>query len=79
MSERKKVYFDIPEGRRPKPCEACGTPLYFVQQPSGSWMPVEVDEADEQQCEPTRDSTGTGITHFGNCPEADKFRKRAGS
>ncbi len=76
MPERAKQYVEIPKGRPSKPCEACGTPLYFVQMPSRRWMPVEVEANDPEQCEPIRDATGLGVSHFGSCPEADSFRKR---
>ena len=44
----------------PRPCRVCGQQIWFIKTKAGKMMPV------------TRD----GESHFSNCPNADRFRKK---
>jgi hypothetical protein len=53
----------IPEGYRPDNtgrCRSCGAPVLWVITAAGKKMPLNRD----------------GTSHFANCPEADKWRKK---
>lgn len=43
-----------------RPCQACGTLLYFVGHNNGKLAPY----------------TAEAVNHFANCPKAKEFRKR---
>lgn len=61
MTARPKVTFDIPPNATTSACRSCGKPIAWIVTSSGKKMPVELD---------TRES------HFANCHDAGKWRKR---
>lgn len=67
----------IPRGIESQPCRGCGQPIYWAPHPStGRAHPVSVDPDIAQGCRrPTGSIDGKGISHFANCPDADRFRK----
>lgn len=89
MAEQR--YIEIPWNAQPTPCRGCGEEIYFVTDPRtrrphpvsvagrGCRAPVrgEVERDERTGTERTRIAprSGRGISHFENCPNADRFRK----
>ena len=72
--KRPPVYLTVPAGARPTNCRGCDALIYFIKNAADKWVPVDC-QADAQCAPPTAMSEGVGVSHFGNCPEADRFRK----
>ncbi|RYE93956.1 MAG: hypothetical protein EOO75_03180 [Myxococcales bacterium] len=84
-------HYRIPAATLASPCRGCGESIYFVTDPDtrrphpvsvaprGCHAPErEVCERDERTgveytVSPARE--GRGVSHFANCPDADRFRK----
>ena len=68
--------FPIPTTERETTCKSCGAPVYFVLQPSGARMPVEVRGDVVGARHPAGAEPGAGTSHFATCPHADLHRRR---
>lgn len=67
--------FPIPAGAVPTKCKSCPEQIYFVEQPSGSTMPVEVRGDVDGSLHPSTSTPGMGISHFIRCPGANIHRR----
>jgi hypothetical protein len=67
----------IPRGLEAQPCSGCGAPIYWAPHPStGRAHPVSYNPDVALGCRrPTPYLDGAGISHFADCPDADRFRK----
>lgn len=65
----------IPARTRPTECKSCGQTIYFAPHPStGRMHPISILDDDAIAPSPLLD--GIGISHFADCPEADKHRTK---
>lgn len=55
------VTFDLPVGGRIEACRSCGAKVVWIQLPTGSRMPVNLDSRE---------------SHFATCPQADQWRRK---
>lgn len=70
--------FTVPAGTRSSPCRSCQKPCYWITTAKGKAMLVDCrpDAVRYPGCfMPTDQTDGTGISHFANCPNADKHRR----
>ena len=73
---RAPYFIAIPAGTPPSKCRGCEMVIYFCTHPRTSRVhPVSV--AHEDAVLPTVTTAGRGISHFADCPEAERFRTRA--
>lgn len=88
MAER---FIVIPQSTAPVPCRACGETIYFVtdartRRPhpvsvaaKGCRAPergqFERDPRTGAEHATVEPREGRGVSHFDNCPDADRFRK----
>lgn len=77
MSTTAKVpkLFPIPAAAVPTKCKSCSSQIYFVKQPSGAVMPIEVRSDVDGSLHPSASHDGMGVSHFATCPAADQHRK----
>ena len=84
-------FITIPWRTRPTPCRGCGEAIYFVTDPrsrrphpvsvaaEGSRAPlrakVERDSSTGTEITVVEPRDGRGVSHFTNCPKADRFRR----
>lgn len=66
-------FIPIPARTPASTCRGCSEEIFFVKHPStGRPHPVSIAE---EGCEaPTPLLDGQGLSHFSNCPAADRFR-----
>ena len=83
------VRFPVPADTKSALCRGCSAMVYFVTQPSGKPMPIDVlvdggrvphpaerdlsDSGSGRMFEPV---DGLGVSHFATCPAAADFRGR---
>lgn len=72
---RRPQFFQVPAGTKATQCRGpnCKATIYFVELGSGKRMPIDCDV--DGGAEPTARSGGQGVSHYGNCPDRDQFRK----
>lgn len=86
-----KRYIPIPWNAQPTPCRGCGEDIYFVDDPetrrphpvsvaaTGCRAPLrpqtERDPRTGAEHPVVEAREGRGVSHFENCPQADRFRK----
>lgn len=66
-------YFVVPPGLAPKPCAYCEAAVYWITTTTGKRMPVRCDV--DGGYAPTDEAVGRGLSHFADCPGADRARK----
>lgn len=86
----KGPWFTVPADAQPTRCRSCGAAIYFVQQPSGKLMPIDVlvpggqvprrggpaiDDRGIEWGVPAGE--GRGVSHFATCPSAAQHRRRS--
>lgn len=83
---RPPQFFDVPADVKPVKCAHCPATIYFVRMPSGRRMPVDCSVEGGRRPDPgllngtEPDAVdGRGISHFANCPGADKVRRPRGA
>lgn len=72
---RTELLIPIPAGAQMKRCEGkdCGRVFYWAPHPkTGRNHPVSIDHASAKA--PTATTDGVGVSHYGNCPNANDFR-----
>jgi hypothetical protein len=74
-------WFDVPADAKPARCRGCDAMIYFVVQPSGKAMPVNVlvvggvfPRREHVSNGVHEARVGRGVSHFGTCPAAADFR-----
>lgn len=77
-------FFAIPAGTPPSRCDSCRQRIYWIrhegkpkrkgEQGKISRLPISVHEP--RATEPTDDQWGQGISHFADCPFADRHHKK---
>lgn len=73
---RPPVFYDVPHNAHGATCRYCGKAfVYFVAMPSGKKMPVNC-HVEGGQYPISGQREGKGISHFIDCPGADKARRR---
>lgn len=65
----------IPPGTAPSRCRSCGKTIYWVKTAIGRTMPVSVQADKPDHREPTTSAEGHGVSHFADCPDANRWRK----
>jgi hypothetical protein len=72
---RPPFYFDVPMGTPCVPCKgsSCNVSVFWIRTPKNRPMPVDCTAPDCYP--PTSTTSGRGISHFGTCVDAAKFRK----
>jgi hypothetical protein len=66
------TFFTIPARTSRSTCRSCAAMIFFIRNGS-SWMPIST--AIRDAVEPGQAKDGRGISHFVDCPEADKHRR----
>lgn len=62
-------------------CEACGKEIYFLKTKNGKLMPVNAETMTSVELRDAQENLtrlfvyGRHISHFSDCPKAEKFRK----
>lgn len=74
MTARKPTFFEVPAALQARPCTSCGQLIYLVRMASGSFMPVTCKPAGCTA--PAGGQAGRGMSHFIDCPKADRHRRR---
>lgn len=69
-----KYLIPIPKGTPEAKCRSCQQLIFWSPHPtSGRNHPVSVADPDAKK--PTKTEDGQGISHFADCPNADKHRR----
>jgi hypothetical protein len=66
-------WYPVPKGTQPAECKYCKAMIYFVRTKNDKLMPVDCEV--DGGVEPTDIKDGAGISHFSDCPGADKARR----
>lgn len=68
--------FRVPAGTRPSKCSSCGAEIFWIEHQGRtgktSRIPVSIDAEGRR---PQDNQGGEGISHFADCPNADKHRR----
>lgn len=70
----KGPWFVVPADTRHTLCRSCGVMVFFVMQPSGKPMPIDVLVQGGKMPHPKDKSDGRGVSHFATCPQASQWR-----
>lgn len=72
---RPPKWYPVPKGTRPKECDSrvCRATIYWVTTENGKRMPVDCDVPGGH--EPTEREDGQGVSHWGTCADAERFRR----
>lgn len=71
--KRAPFYFDVPIATPARTCGHCPATIYFVPTTGGKKMPVRCDVPEGKA--PTASEPGRGLSHFADCPGANRARK----
>lgn len=66
-------FFDVPAGARPAECRSCKATIYWITTVNDKKMPVDCEVVGGH--EPTASASGSGVSHFATCTEADQHRR----
>ena len=71
---RPPLFYHVPAQTEPAKCKYCPALIYWVLTPKKKHMPVDC-HAGEGCLPPTSERPGSGIAHWGTCPNAAQARK----
>jgi hypothetical protein len=73
---RAPKLYEVPPGTIPRPCNGpnCRKDIHWIKTPKGASMPIDC-AAGEGCVPPTSERPGSGVPHWGTCPDFKGFKR----